>query len=624
MVVQFQQSISGTPVARPNPVPVRRVLADRPGVTLLRDGMVQPDNLIRALALRQRQPGSKLHDILVARNLISPKVLTGWQAREWRLPTVDPLAEPGDPRLIDRLGAMECLRLGVLPWRNAGGATVVVVTDPDCFLQNQPQLTQIFGQVIPAIASFDVIEAAILAQRGPQLDHAAQQRTPDSASCRNWRSNAMPFWVASAMIALITACLFAPLALATALTLSAVVTLIFATTLKTASLIAALRITRTNGIAPHVARLPIVSVMVPLYREAQIAARLVERLGRIDYPRDLLDVLLVVEEDDQITRTALAKATLPSVMRVVVVPQGQLKTKPRALNHALGRCRGSIIGIYDAEDAPAPDQISRVVQRFHERDAKVVCLQGVLDFYNPHSNWLSRCFTMEYAAWFRLLLPGMARLGLAVPLGGTTLFFRRSALEEVGAWDAHNVTEDADLGMRLARHGYRTELIDSVTMEEANCRALPWVRQRSRWLKGYMMTYAVQMRDPKLLLRQLGWWKFAGLQVFFLTTLSQFLLTPVLLSFWVIPFGLPHPVMTQLSPLLATLMFAAFLWSEAVLLVSTLVAMRRTKHRMNPLWALALHVYFPLGALAAYKALWELVTQPFYWDKTTHGICDAA
>jgi len=311
-------------------------------------------------------------------------------------------------------------------------------------------------------------------------------------------------------------------------------------------------------------------------------------------------------------------------MRVVVVPDGPLKTKPLALNFALDMCRGSIIGVYDAEDAPEPAQIRKVVDRFYQRGADVACLQGVLDFYNPRTNWLSRCFTMEYATWFRIILPGMQHLGLALPLGGTTLFFRRAVLEELGAWDAHNVTEDADLGIRLARHGYRTELLETVTEEEANCRALPWVKQRSRWLKGYMMTYAVHMRQPRLLWRQLGPKQFAGFQVLFLCTLSQFLLAPVLWSFWVLPLGLPHPLAAALPDAVMFAIMGLFLATEITNLAATYMAMRRTNHKMNPLWILTLHFYFPLGALASYKAAWEMVTKPFYWDKTSHGHFDAA
>ena len=169
----------------------------------------------------------------------------------------------------------------------------------------------------------------------------------------------------------------------------------------------------------------------------------------------------MLEADDGTTQDALAKTQLPFWMRAIRVPLGTLQTKPRALNYALNVAKGSIIGVYDAEDAPAADQLHVVVNRFAHAAPEVACLQGRLDFYNSHSNWLARCSTVEYAIWFRIILPGLERLKLAIPLGGTTLFFRRKTLEELGSWDAHNVTEDADLGIRLARHGYRTEIIDT-------------------------------------------------------------------------------------------------------------------------------------------------------------------
>ena len=295
----------------------------------------------------------------------------------------------------------------------------------------------------------------------------------------------------------------------------------------------------TTPAAPEIAKMPKVSIMVPLFKEVAVIAELVKNLRCLDYPKELLDILLIVEADDQKTRDRLASKTLPFWIRTIVVPEGTLKTKPRALNYALDFCKGSIIGIYDAEDAPATDQIRNVVRRFHERGPEVACLQGVLDFYNARCNWLSRCFAIEYAAWFRIILPGLEHLGLAIPLGGTTLFFRRAALENLGAWDAHNVTEDADIGIRLARHGYRAEILETVTREEAVCRSLPWIRQRSRWLKGYAMTWAVHMRSPTRLFRDLGARRFFGFQILFLGTLSQFALAPVLWSFWLVVFGLP-------------------------------------------------------------------------------------
>lgn len=210
----------------------------------------------------------------------------------------------------------------------------------------------------------------------------------------------------------------------------------------------------SDAAQPALIRLPKVSILVPLFREKDIAGKLLERLSALDYPAELLEFKLIVEMRDTVTLAALDRTTLPPTMQVIVVPEGEVQTKPRAMNFALDQCEGAIIGIYDAEDEPAPDQLHQVVRQFARSDPSVACLQGRLNFYNARATWLSRCFAIEYATWFGMVLPALHRLGWAVPLGGTTVFFRRPILEEVGAWDAHNVTEDADLGMRLARNGY--------------------------------------------------------------------------------------------------------------------------------------------------------------------------
>ncbi|MFL9503614.1 glycosyltransferase [Rhodopseudomonas palustris] len=204
-----------------------------------------------------------------------------------------------------------------------------------------------------------------------------------------------------------------------------------------------------------------------------------------------------------------------------------------------------------------------------------------------------------------------------------TPFFRRQVLEDLGGWDAHNVTEDADLGIRLARHGYRTEVIETVTGEEANCRVLPWVRQRSRWIKGYMVTWAVHMRAPRLLWRQIGPRRFFGFQVMFLGSILQSLLAPLLWSFWIMALGLPHPLAAALSPATLGALITLFLLAEAVNISLGIIALRRSGHRLSPLWAFTLQAYFPLAAFAAYKGLWETLRRPFYWDKTHHGLYDS-
>jgi len=310
-------------------------------------------------------------------------------------------------------------------------------------------------------------------------------------------------------------------------------------------------------------------------------------------------------------------------MRVVPVPNGPIRTKPRALNHALDFCRGSLVGVYDAEDAPEPDQLQKMVAHFHARGPDVACLQGRLDYYNPRVNWLSRCFTVEYAAWFRLFLPGIAGLGLAVPLGGTTLFFRREALEKLGRWDACNVTEDADLGIRLARHGYVTELLDSTTFEEANCRARPWIKQRSRWIKGFMMTWLTHMRDPARLWRELGVRRFLGVQLLLLGSVLQALTAPFLWAFWLVPLGVGHPVEALLGPAAFRALWITFFAVEGLTITFAIAGLRRTAHGLSPLWVPTLSLYHGMATAAAWKAAWEMLTRPFWWDKTHHGLFDA-
>ncbi len=599
------------------PVPQRPAL----GAQLFRSGVVSADDMINALAHQGREAG-RLPDVLRARGLVMDRDIHEAEARTWGIRVIDLAKALPDPRLIDALGASNCLRHGLVPWRRVGDVTVVALSQPERFRQLRPMLEAKLGPVTAALAPARAITAAIHAWRGPRLAQAAENRVSSAESCRDWPKLHRAPRVMTVLATFAALALAAPVALALAVLIFGLVSLTLLVGLKLAATVASLRLPPPPPGEPADISPPVVSIIVALYREGDIAARLVRRLARLDYPEELLDVILAVEADDQVTLDALTAAELPPWMRVIVVPEGEVKTKPRALNHALDYARGSVIGVYDAEDAPDPDQLRQVAAHFQRSPPEVACLQGVLDYYNPRTNWLSRCFTIEYAGWFRLVLPGIARLGLVVPLGGTTLFFRRNVLESLGGWDAHNVTEDADLGIRLARHGYRTELIATVTEEEANCRALPWIKQRSRWIKGYMMTWAVHMRQPRLLWRQLGPRAFIGFQVMFLGSIAQFLLAPLLLSFTLVAFGLSHPLLDALPRWVFWAMAAVFIVSEAANLAVGIIGLRRTRHKLSLWWVPTMKLYFPLASLAAYKALWELVSRPFYWDKTTHGIFD--
>ncbi|MEM6387861.1 MAG: glycosyltransferase family 2 protein [Pseudomonadota bacterium] len=532
-----------------------------------------------------------------------------------------------DARALDRIGLETALRSHLLPLMDAGAITPVAATSRADFRRMEPHLRAVLGPVACKIATKEAIEEELLHMRRAHLACRAERRTPDAESCRTWSTGTLALVVLSCLTGLALLAFIHPGILLWGLFGWAAITLVAVTGLRVTAAVAQLLHLRRKGRVWRSARsvegppdrLPPISLLVPLYKERDIAARLVKRLSALDYPRDKLEVALILEWGDETTEMALHAAALPPWMRIIRVPGGQLRTKPRAMNYALDFLGGEIVGIYDAEDAPARDQLMNVVTAFEKAPQNIACLQGALDFYNAPKNWLTRCFTIDYAVWFRLILPGFARLGFVLPLGGTTVFFRRSALENLGRWDAHNVTEDADLGLRLARRGYRCGFLPTVTEEEATDTLPAWLRQRSRWIKGYAMTWAVHMRDPLHLLGELGWMRFLGVQVLFLGTLSQFLLAPLLWSFWLILFGIPHPI-TSIAPWEAVVALAAlFFFCEVVTLLTSAMAVARPKHRWLIKWVPLMHFYFPLAAIASWKGFAEMLSRPFYWDKTAHG-----
>lgn len=370
---------------------------------------------------------------------------------------------------------------------------------------------------------------------------------------------------------------------------------------------------------------PVVSILVPVYREAASLPALIGALTAIDYPVRALDIKILLEEDDTDTIAEARWLTAGTPIECLVVPPSAPRTKPKAMNFALPFVRGSIVGIFDAEDAPDPDQISRAVAALEAGGEEVVCAQARLSHYNPDDNLLTRCVAMEYALWFDVLLRGLSRARLPVPLGGTSLYFRVDTLRAIGGWDPDNVTEDADLGLRLARAGKRAVVFDSTTDEEATGCALTWIRQRSRWIKGYMLTWAVHMRDPVLLARELGWGRMVAVNVLLLDGFLSFLLQPLILISGIAAMtmqGTPWRGLFEIpgvAPVLAVLF-----GGQMLVLAAALVAARR---RFG--WGVAAFVplllpYWMMGGVAALKALVEVATKPQYWEKTAHCLSPVA
>ncbi|MBD3663726.1 glycosyltransferase family 2 protein [Sulfitobacter aestuariivivens] len=597
------------------------------GRHLVNEGHIDQNDLVHALEL-QCHVDAPLGEILISEGLLTRDGLLDALARQHVAERVDLDADLPDASLRACLPASLCLKYKVVPWMPMGETILVATSEPHRFDQLRACMGPDGRRLLPVVASDLQVQDHLSRLYGSELAQKAATRVPSVESCRSWEINSKrrQLWAVGIAALIVLALILAPLWTLTIATLWAFVTLVMATVLKAAAFVS--HVSRTvpdqgeeTARMATAFRMPRVSILVPLLKEKEIAGVLIKRLSRLTYPKSLLNVVLVLEEGDSVTRDTIARTDMPDWMAVIEVPAAnRLTTKPRALNYAMDFCKGSIIGVWDAEDAPEPDQIERVVNRFQQAPANVACLQGVLDYYNTRTNWLSRCFTIEYATWWRVLLPGVARLGLVIPLGGTTLFFRRDILEKLCGWDAHNVTEDADLGVRLARHGYVTELLPTVTYEEANCRAWPWVRQRSRWLKGFLITWCVHMRDPAALLKDLGWTRFLGVQTMLLATFSQFACAPLLWSFWLTLLGVPHPVELTLGVSVLQVMIAFFIVSELLNLAISATAVSGPKHRHLMGWVLTLPFYFPMGALAAYKALHEFIVSPFYWDKTQHGI----
>ncbi|MCC8242745.1 glycosyltransferase family 2 protein [Saccharothrix luteola] len=371
--------------------------------------------------------------------------------------------------------------------------------------------------------------------------------------------------------------------------------------------------------------LPRYTVLIPLHREEVVVPGLVETIHRLDYPAHRLQVLLLVEQDDEITRPALDRLDLPPEFEVVLVPGGGPRTKPNACNAGLGLATGELCVIYDAEDHPEADQLRKAAIAFEAQPDRVVCVQAELAYWNPWTNWLTRHFAAEYAANFALALRGLDRLRLPIPLGGTSNHFRVDALRALGGWDPHNVTEDADLGVRIARRGWDVRIIDSTTYEEANSELRNWVRQRSRWIKGYCQTWLVHMRNPWRLLRDLGAWGFIGFQLTFGFTTITTLANPLFWSLTCLCLVMgPERIEPLFPPAVLYAGTAAMLGGNLAVLYHFMAGcMERGLHRAVPT-VLTVPLYWALMSVAAYKALIQLSrpSKRHHWELTRHGLVD--
>jgi glycosyltransferase XagB len=367
--------------------------------------------------------------------------------------------------------------------------------------------------------------------------------------------------------------------------------------------------------------LPVYTVMLAAYREANVIGEAIRSLEALDYPPDRLELRLLLEADDRETIEAARATPHGPNLQIIEVPPSAPRTKPKACNYGLQLTRGELVTIYDAEDRPEPLQLRRAAVALRRLGPEVACLQARLHYHNIAENYITRSFSAEYATWFACMLPALAAMGAPIPLGGTSLHVRRGALEAVGAWDPHNVTEDADLGVRLHRLGYRTEVLDSVTLEEANSDFINWVKQRSRWYKGHLQTWLVHSRHPVRLWRELGPGAFASFHLVLGAAPVLAVLNPLfwlMAGLWMV--GRPGIVQTLFPAPVYYPALACLVGGNFLAVYRTVVGVRMAGHPDLVGAALLLPAYWGMMSLAAIRALVQLVVRPTHWEKTVHGL----
>lgn len=598
---------------------------------LLSAGLVSAESLEFARQVKQRT-GAHIDEVLISQGLLDSESLLIAEAHAWGIHPIDLEAVAFDDALVRGIPGQTYLSENWLPIRRNAQGTVVVATARGVSPEREASIRARLGGVplqFVATTSWDIKNACLRLFRAEIADEAANElwRQNPSLSARITFSRAQKVGGIVTTLALIGLAIVWPvqvvIGVITVLSLIflAGTSFKFIVAMRGARYDVVERITRRQVELLDDRDLPRYTVLVPVFREANIVGQLIRNLGGIDYPTEKLEVLILIEEEDHETRDAVLTSNPPPHFRIVTIPKGHPQTKPRACNVGLYFATGDYLVIYDAEDTPDPDQLKKAVIAFRRGGSETVCVQASLNYFNDRENVLTRMFTLEYSYWFDYMLAGLDLGDLPIPLGGTSNHFRTAALIELGGWDPYNVTEDADLGIRASALGYRVGVINSTTMEEANTSIPNFIRQRSRWIKGYMQTTLVHARQPLALVSQIGLRRFlsfvlliAGTPLTFLGVIPFYLITAITLV-------APTDLVAQFFPVwLLWITLLNFVIGNVIMIYLSMMGpyKRGTFHLV--LWALLNPLYWLLHSIAAYKGLWQLITKPHYWEKTEHGL----
>lgn len=587
--------------------------------------------------ISQRRNGEKITKVLLTAGFIERQPLHRILADVWGLEFVDLLRMPPKAELARLLPAEEMSRFGWLPLLEEKGSMLVATCNrPTLELRDhllnlceeKPELAQIKEVVFVVTTDWDIqvtIQALFRYNLMHDAAHGLLERTPLLSAKSGlvlWQKIVPPIVGALFLTSVVLFPIYTIVGMVMAFSVLFFASVVFKTMVSVLSISPKMRRKKISERIPD-DELPIYTVLVPLHKEENIVGGLIDHLSTLDYPQEKLEILLLLEENDQGTIDVAKWAHPPENVRIIIVPDGQPRTKPRACNVGLFFSRGEYLVIYDAEDRPERDQLRKAVQAFREGTENLACVQASLNYFNARENILTRLFTLEYSQWFDYMLPGLSRLHLPIPLGGTSNHFRVDSLRKLDGWDAYNVTEDADLGLRASAKGYKVGIIDSTTYEEACSRVRPWIRQRTRWIKGYMQTVLVHSRQPVVFARAAGLRGVFGFVFLIAGTPFTFLAAPVLwllTILWWSNFGPAVSMMDHIPHTIAFINMIGFLVGNvAMIAVNALAVEKRKLWGLLP-YAVLSPLYWMLHSFAAWRALYQLIRNPFHWEKTPHGI----
>ncbi|MGC1184727.1 MAG: glycosyltransferase [Candidatus Dormiibacterota bacterium] len=603
----------------------------RLGERLLDDGLLRASQLESHLR-DQAEVGCHLGELLVARGAVAESAVWKSLASAWDVPWMEMTLDTVDPATALLLDPITSVESGVLPFKESGGLIWIAAIDPS----DGAVRATVSREITRPLLWFAATPSSLRKVQAALFDHALGEAAvatlrsahPDASAERQLTGRQVAFGLGGFGLLLIALVLWRGAAMVAVM---GAVVIFYAVWLayRTWVIVNGARTRSGETVDATEARglkdLPVYTVLCPLYHEGSVVEQLVRQIESIDYPSVKLDVKLLVEAGDRETKAVLDSIDLPPCCEVLVVPDMAPQTKPKACNYGLQFARGEFVVIFDAEDRPEPDQLRKALGLFRRHQDSpgrpVGCVQARLAYYNARQNWLTGWFALEYLSWFDFFLPGLVKLGLPVPLGGSSNHFPTSVLRQMGCWDAFNVTEDADLGIRLHRAGYRTVIVDSVTWEEANSDFVNWTKQRSRWGKGYFVTWAVNMRRPVRLWRELGARAWLSVQM----TLAGTYLTAVLnlllwglMVVWIL--GQPTAVASLFPSGIYYLAMLELLLGNFFFLYVTLWCATESGAFGLTRLALSYPAYWVMMSVAMVKASLQLLTDHVYWEKTIHGL----